>query len=1040
MFGPRGIPKKPIFGNINDLDKSAVGTKRKKISDGHNEFEGDNLKTNPWLVIDRGPKDVFAEGSSNSGLPLGDERAAVTLGERNLGLMEDNGKKRKAGTDTEVREGQGKDDLGRGCDDHLFQEIRGTRNRGGKSNKPESLLALEQDDGLFEDEEVAKSESRPDPESGLPTGMLHSDQSKIVVRFNNTLGCADWICYFVYAPPVRSDRKMFWENLALEMAGLDKPWTLIGDLNSILNQGEKFGGTSGSHGDFEDLSNFLLMTGGVDLGSVGNFYTWTNNRKFSTLIKERLDRVIGDPKWILSYPKAGVKVLTIRDSDHAPMLLDLYLENDSTHRPFRYLEAWIRDPSCYDVVKEAWTAVVRGCFSFQLISKLHRTKRALAKWNKEFFGMCKSKLDALEKLLLEVQSRPPSLPNTDNANDSLRSSIVDALGVRRMEASEKFSEMNLALITKLGWALAKGGDAPWCQVLKAKYCKWGSNFWNATLPSNASWGARGIFASREFIRQESCWLVGNGHCVDLWTTPWTPWLDWDSYLAAFNPNVRWPVTLSLEKFILSNGSLDINLLSQWFRPDFLESLRTFVTLPGNSDDLLIWKDSPNGLFSVKAAHASLIKNRSGNVDVLFKRVWNSSFLERVKLFLWKVGKDILPCGKRLKVIYGRSFECVLCSLAEDTLEHLFFHCPLARGCWFKSRWGIRSDSLTFSSSHEILHWLLNPHSPSMLSPMDLHDLSSFAVALAYTLWNARNKAFHDGFLPSVDSILHTTMTLVQEIQIDGNLVLNHVGGTPPIPSAVDLLGEFNVFVDAAVKDNMAFLAVLSLDKQGEVIEAFSVKTWVKSPLEAETMAICHAISRCQEHGWMNACIFSDCKVAVEAAAARKVPCWKSTAWFLQLFNRLEVAVNTKVVWIPRSLNSNAHLLAKWAASHNFSTRQHQIDSSIWSHDDLLTDDTSLISSASTTSMSAEVGTSARVWRHKWLSVACYKEYLDKLRRALSRAKQETVEVMSTHGRHHLGAGSAGGGASTAWGLLLLLTKESPCEPVDAIGSGTKYTV
>ncbi|KAF4346448.1 hypothetical protein F8388_012886 [Cannabis sativa] len=667
--------------------------------------------------------------------------------------------------------------------------------------------------------------------AGIDVGMLHSDQSKIVVRFNDTLGCVDWICYFVYAPPVRSDRKMFWENLALEMAGLDKPWTLIGDLNSILNQGEKFGGTSGSHGDFEDLSNFLLMTGGVDLGSVGNFYTWTNNRKFSALIKERLDRVIGDPKWILSFPKAGVKVLTIRDSDHAPMLLDLYLENDSTHRPFRYLEVWIRDPSCYDVVKEAWTAVVRGCFSFQLISKLHRTKRALAKWNKEFFGI---------------------------------------------------------------------------------------NFWNATLPSNASWGARGMFASREFIRQESCWLVGNGHCVDLWTTPWTPWLDWDSYLAAFNPNVRWPVTLSLDKFILSNGYLDTNLLSQWFRPEFLESLRTFVTLPGNSDDLLIWKDSPNGLFSVKAAHASLTKNRSGNVDVLFKQVWNSSFLERVKLFLWKVGKDILPCGKRLKVIYGRSFECVLCSLAEDSLEHLFFHCPLARGCWFKSRWGIRSDSLTFSSSREILHWLLNPHSPSMLSPMDLHDLSSFAVVLAYTLWNARNKAFHDGLRPSVDSMLHTTMTLVQETQIDGNLGLNHVGETPPIPSAVDLLGEFNVFVDAAVKDNTAFLAVLSLDKQGEVIEAFSVKTWVKSPLEAETMAICHAISRCQEHGWMNACIFSDCKVAVEAAAARKVPCWKSTAWFLHLFNRLEVAVNTKVVWIPRSLNSNAHLLAKWAASHNFS--------------------------------------------------------------------------------------------------------------------------
>uniref|UniRef100_A0A803P323 Reverse transcriptase domain-containing protein n=1 Tax=Cannabis sativa TaxID=3483 RepID=A0A803P323_CANSA len=272
---------------------------------------------------------------------------------------------------------------------------------------------------------------------------------------------------------------------------------------------------------------------------------------------------------------------------------------------------------------------------------------------------------------------------SSNANDSLRSSIVDALGVRRMEASEVFLG-NPLFFTKSktrdfnfvvdkvknrleGWRcklLSQAGRTTllnsvitnipiytmssfllpnsicgtldklarkfwwvgnskkdrflalthWDGLCRPKACGGlGGNFWNATLPSNASWGARGILPRESSSAKKVVGWWSIGHCVDLWTTS--------------GPVVGLG-------FIL--GCLQSKL-------EFLESLRTFVTLTATSDDTLIWKDSPNGLFYVKVAHASLTKNRSGNVDVLFKQVWNSSFLERVKLFLWKVGKDILPC-------------------------------------------------------------------------------------------------------------------------------------------------------------------------------------------------------------------------------------------------------------------------------------------------------------------------------------------------------------------------------------------------------------
>jgi hypothetical protein len=57
------------------------------------------------------------------------------------------------------------------------------------------------------------------------------------------------------------------------------PWLLLGDFNSILSPFEKSGGRnfgSSSHNDFVD---FVHSNALVDLGFVGNKFTWSNHRE-----------------------------------------------------------------------------------------------------------------------------------------------------------------------------------------------------------------------------------------------------------------------------------------------------------------------------------------------------------------------------------------------------------------------------------------------------------------------------------------------------------------------------------------------------------------------------------------------------------------------------------------------------------------------------------------------------------------------------------------------------------------------------------------
>uniref|UniRef100_A0A803P0S6 Reverse transcriptase domain-containing protein n=1 Tax=Cannabis sativa TaxID=3483 RepID=A0A803P0S6_CANSA len=1467
LIGPKGIQKKPVFRFSNrDLDLQ-IGNKRKKvssISDLEPGFTGESTGNDCIAVLDnhRVP-DVFGEGSAviieaddNSPsetnivpkivcLTGGIEVSEVPLSPSRLG-----GPPVTSGgelvTDSSLLVASAPAVLDGQVKARTVSALRGLVLR----ENPDVLFLMETKLNLarmdvlwrqmgFFDAIIVEASGASGGlclcwKAGVVVSRLKAEKNLISVRFDNTLNVPSWIGLFVYGPPVRGDRASFWESLALDITHLSLPWVVLGDLNALLDNGDKVGGNRVYPGDLQFLSDFLFISGGVDLGCVGNFFTWSNKRQHPDLIKERLDRVISAPDWITLFPKAGVSALPIIYSDHAPIVLDLLHDLENYHKPFRFLDAWTSDPSCKTVVQDAWKLAVSGAKSFQLVSRISNTRKMLSKWNREVFGFCKEKLVALEALLLEVQQRNPSPVNlkleadilleieevssrqsniwrqksrelwlrdgdrntrffhastvirrkrnfissvsddgvfwlrtrqeignyftnnfkevfssshpdigqdlfellppvindemnveltrvpseeevrkvvwsmaplkspgpdgmpgrfyrahwstvgkdvvgtvieffrtgefvkslnrtfivlipkkngaskfdefrpislcnfvykviakllanrlrvvlpliispfqsafvpgrwiaensiiaheildsfkkkkgrsgfvglkvdmskaydrlewkfidkvmeafgfgddfrklvvksissvsfsvllnggplrqfspsrglrqgdplspflfiicsevlsrlliqaegrglihgfkvsprcppishlmyaddtflfckakaseidtiiqclltygkwsgqlinsakssvvfSANTRDDIKDTILSTLGYRPMTLEDKFLgnpvffsksmsrdfnfvvekvknrlegwrckllsqasrttliksvvsatplypmstfllplslcseldklvrkfwwigcvdksrylaltswdsickpkefgglgikkffDLNLSLISKLGWCLARGSDSLWCRVFRAKYCKRGDSFWSLSLPNSASRFARGVLVSRNLIRQETCWLMADGRNIDVWHSPWIPGLTWEEYKAAFNPRIQQPKVVMLSELCSVRGALDPSLLAGWFLPSVCSTILNIEALPGASQDTLVWRDSPDGSFSVKQAYLSLIKPRLGVSNMEWKKIWASPVQERIKLFLWKMKKNILPCGDRLRSVFGNSSVCVFCKGNNDSLSHLFFHCSLARACWFASPYALRNDLLCFGSDSEIVPWIFSSVCCPFLAPND-NDFPQFAAHLCYSIWHARNQLFHQGIVPSPSSIIEKVMAAINDynrllerhrFSVDEPL-LDPARTAQPVPKVV------NFYVDAAVRGDLAFIAVVVLNEERDFLDALSAKVKCASPLEAECWALCHAFSLCLRMNCEDANFFSDCLPLVSAIRGSTIPSWKLTNMFLHLYSCLNFDVNCCVFWIPRKDNSLAHNVAAWAASHN----------------------------------------------------------------------------------------------------------------------------
>ncbi len=111
----------------------------------------------------------------------------------------------------------------------------------------------------------------------------------------------------------------------------------------MIDDSEKEGGTAGSSSTPSFLKELLFYLAAVDLGFVGNKFTWTNRRWGRHAIRERLDRGIANIDWRLAFPRASVYHLGTVNSDHCPLIINDNPVDSFSPRTFHFDAVWAKD-------------------------------------------------------------------------------------------------------------------------------------------------------------------------------------------------------------------------------------------------------------------------------------------------------------------------------------------------------------------------------------------------------------------------------------------------------------------------------------------------------------------------------------------------------------------------------------------------------------------------------------------------------------------------------------------------------------------------
>ncbi|XP_070046792.1 uncharacterized protein [Nicotiana tomentosiformis] len=161
---------------------------------------------------------------------------------------------------------------------------------------------------------------------------------------------------------------------------MEFPWLVGGDFNVIVSEEVKYGGMLAYIHEVEDFAHCNNICNLFDLGYKGSLYTWWNGRSGDDFIFKRLDRCLGNLKFLELFPALEVEHLIKYGLDHAPLLLTCNVNN-------------------LRVIKEHYQSDVEGNLFVVFHHKLSNVKKALVGWSKETFGDIFKQIVTLEDVI-----------------------------------------------------------------------------------------------------------------------------------------------------------------------------------------------------------------------------------------------------------------------------------------------------------------------------------------------------------------------------------------------------------------------------------------------------------------------------------------------------------------------------------------------------------------------------------------------------------------------------------------------------------------
>lgn len=277
-------------------------------------------------------------------------------------------------------------------------------------------------------------------------------------------------------------------------------------------------------------------------------------------------------------------------------------------------------------------------------------------------------------------------------------------------------------------------------------------------------------------------------------------------------------------------------------------------------DRVVWTGSKNGVYNVKSGYHYWFNLRYGTVSVPqsvgWKRVWHLKIPQKVKVFIWRFCRNIVPVRKRLSARGLRvPITCPMCLSDIEHMTHLFFDCDFAADCWRHVRlW------YEWSAIENACDWLL-----AQISSTPIEEVTKICIVL-WGVWFWRNKKVWESKVVTPAFAMDNSFKVLSEwMEAKKEQVMIRPNGNPEVHQVDHRWqclgpGAFKINVDASVFPNAQFFSVgmVMRDHLGSFV-ACKVGSFpmVDTVFEAELVGVKEALS------WIKGGQYSNAPVQLE---------------------------------------------------------------------------------------------------------------------------------------------------------------------------------
>ncbi|CAN1292379.1 Putative ribonuclease H protein At1g65750 [Linum perenne] len=324
---------------------------------------------------------------------------------------------------------------------------------------------------------------------------------------------------------------------------------------------------------------------------------------------------------------------------------------------------------------------------------------------------------------------------------------------------------------------------------------------------------------------------------------------------------------------------DLELVEEMFTDGDAECIKAMEPPSGDVPDERIWRLSHDGQFTVRSAYRLSLEgvdlDENLPSDGRWSKVWKLVVPPKMKHLVWRFLRGIIPTREALnRRGVEMTLACGCCDNEEESLEHLFFQCPVAARCWEVAGMGSEVRA-AMTAGDEAADWLTR-----LISDPDSSRVQD-VVALVWSLWHERNDRVWNQQSKCEELIVRLGKEHVQEWWA----LKQGAGNARAQPPTVNQersrnrwsrpdLGAIKINIDAALFFDAGRYGVglVARDAQGSLI-GYRQQLFPGTPPanEAEANGLIEAIRWAEVMGWTRVVYETDCQFFC--------CCWNYVVWF-----------------------------------------------------------------------------------------------------------------------------------------------------------------